>query len=139
MSMKTLDPIIIAGSMAITITRLSRSFAMAISITTMMSMSTVETVFIDISMAIISTISRFSRSLSISITTISIMTMSTMETVLIDIGLTIVSTISRLSIPFTKSVVSVETLYPVVITRSMAIITRCGRPLPIAIVAMKPL
>merc|ERR1712142_753104 len=62
-----------------------------------------------------------------------------METIFIDIGLTIVSTISRLSSPLTISVVSMESLNPVVITRSMAIITRCSRPLPIAIVAMKPL
>merc|ERR1712106_531600 len=79
MTMKTLNPVFITGSMTITISRLSNSGPLAISITTIMTMSTMETVFIDISLAIISTISRLSNSGPLAISVMTLMTMGTME------------------------------------------------------------
>merc|ERR1719348_2726743 len=114
MSMKTLDPIIIAGSMAITITRLSRSFAMAISITTMMSMSTVETIFIDIGLTIVSTIPRLSSPL-----TISVVSVETLYPIVITRSMAIITRCSR---PLPIAIVAMKPLHTTIrITSSVAI------------------
>merc|ERR1712106_771236 len=93
-----------------------------------------DTIFINISLAIISTIARFSRPLSVSIVTI-----KTMDAVFIHISLAIAIARSSRPLAISISMMAMDTLHTTVdITGSMAI-AWLSRPLAIAIVAMKSL
>ena len=101
------------------IPRLSISISLTISITSIVTMSTMETVFIDISLAIISTISRFSRPLAIAI-----VTMESLNPVVITRCMAIISRLSRpLAISITSiAIVTMKPLYTTIyIAGSMAI------------------
>ena len=112
-------PCVVTTIVVSVINILISSCSLTISITSIVTMSTMETVFIDISLAIISTISRFSRPLAIAI-----VTMESLNPVVITRCMAIISRLSRpLAISITSiAIVTMKPLYTTIyIAGSMAI------------------